>query len=97
MQELKYLLQEQKDKAARLERRVTQLELYIKINKLAMPPDANLSDADIKKMEKQANADKRAAEEEAAKVAAANELRSREELDLKLAEASAAVAEKFTE
>ena len=97
VQELKFLLQEQKDKAARLERRVTQLELYIKTNKLALPPDANLSDADLKKMEKQANADKRAAEEEAAKVAAANELKSREELELKLAEASAAVAEKFTE
>ena len=80
-----------------MERRVVQLEMFIKNNKLQVPADANLSDADLKKMEKQAQADKKAAEEEAAKLAAANEQKAKEDFDSRLAEATAAVADKFSE
>lgn len=55
--------------------------MFIKNNKLQVPADANISDADLKKMEKQAQADKKAAEEEAAKLAAANEQKAKEELE----------------
>lgn len=44
----------------RLERRIAQLELELKKNGITVPAETNLSDADIKKMEKQAATDKKA-------------------------------------
>ena len=58
VQELKYLLQVEKDKNGLLARRVAQLEIELKKNGIVPPSETNLSETDLKKMDKQASTDK---------------------------------------
>lgn len=46
------MLAEQKEAVTRKDRRIIQLELELKKNGIAVPPDTNLSEADLKKLEK---------------------------------------------
>lgn len=61
------------------------MELELKKNAIAVPAETNLSDADLKKMEKQAASEKKAQDDEAAKVKAAAEAKAQEEMAAKLA------------